>query len=70
MTDPKDRFRYVIRAEREAQGLNKIELARRAGISHSAIQYIESGERGTTLYTADALCRALGITFTIGAVEK
>jgi transcriptional regulator with XRE-family HTH domain len=50
----------VIRDAREAAGLSKRELARRAGTSPAAIVAYESGEREPTFRTLRRLIRAAG----------
>jgi transcriptional regulator with XRE-family HTH domain len=50
----------VIRQAREAAGLSKRELARRAGTSPAAIVAYESGDREPTFRTLRRLVRAAG----------
>jgi transcriptional regulator with XRE-family HTH domain len=50
----------VIRRAREAAGLSKRELARRAGTSPAAIVAYEAGEREPTFRTLRRLVRAAG----------
>ena len=50
----------VIRRSREAAGLSKRELARRAGTSPAAIVAYESGDREPTFRTLRRLVRAAG----------
>jgi hypothetical protein len=50
----------VIRRAREAAGLSKRELARRAGTSPAAIVAYEAGERDPTFRTLRRLLRAAG----------
>ena len=61
-----------MRAAREASGLTQTELARRAGVSHQAIGFIERDACNPRLDTlellADALC--IGLDEYIGRVVK
>lgn len=64
-------FSREIKLAREIAGLSMCELSRQAGIKHHAsIMWIERGH-GTSIPTAVALCRVLGISldrmFGIGA---
>lgn len=56
-------FAERMKAEREAQGLNKQELAQRADLSAtSVICYIESGRNTASLHTAAAVAGVLGVS--------
>jgi transcriptional regulator with XRE-family HTH domain len=46
---------------RTSAGLTQQELARRAGMDHSVIRRVESGERGPQLLTVFKLAAALGV---------
>jgi len=54
--------RGLVRREREARNWTQKELAREAGLSRSAVQKIETGERKPNLATAKKLARAFGIS--------
>lgn len=61
-----------IRRLREARGLTQTALARRSGVTHSAISRIEAGRapRSVRLDTAVQLARALDVTLdTIAGVD-
>jgi transcriptional regulator with XRE-family HTH domain len=51
----------ALKARRLALGLTLRELGARAGLSHSAIDFIERGERNTTIDTLEGLASALGV---------
>lgn len=50
----------LINSERVKRGMNKVELARRAGISFRQFQNIEKGEN-TTVKNLESLLRALDV---------
>lgn len=59
-----DQERMVIsrlRKEREKSRLSQLDLALKAGVSQTMVNYIENGERTPTLGTLIKLCNALGI---------
>jgi transcriptional regulator with XRE-family HTH domain len=58
----------LIRTAREAAGLSKRELARRAGTSPAAIVLYESGEREPTLPTLTRICESANARLAITAV--
>jgi transcriptional regulator with XRE-family HTH domain len=55
------RFAENLRKVRQARGWSQGELARRAHISQSLISGIESGNRGCTDRTMEALAAGLGV---------
>lgn len=60
-----DQERMVIsrlRKEREKSRLSQLDLALKAGVSQTMVNYIENGERTPTLGTLIKLCNALGIS--------
>jgi DNA-binding XRE family transcriptional regulator len=52
-------FFSVLRAERKKAGVTQVELARRLGITQSAVSKIERGERGLDVVEFVSLVRAL-----------
>lgn len=55
-------FAERLKAAREQAGITKAELARRSGLSKSAITQYESGNRqNISMYTASQIANALGI---------
>ncbi len=50
-----------LRKEREKARLSQFELAMKAGVSQTMINYIENGERTPTLTTLLKICNALEI---------
>ena len=54
--------RGLVRREREARNWTQKELAREAGLSRSAVQKIETGERKPNLATANKLARVFGVS--------
>lgn len=57
-----DRFSENIRYFREKRQISQEELAKRAGITQSAISLYEKGEITPKLIVADKIASALGIT--------
>lgn len=53
----------LIRAERGARGVGQAELARRVGISASALSQLERGVRGVSADTITRIWEALGVPF-------
>ena len=58
----------AIRTAREAAGLSKRELARRAGTSPAAIVAYESGDREPTLPTLTRICAGAGARLAVTVV--
>jgi transcriptional regulator with XRE-family HTH domain len=58
-----------LRAIRESRQLSLREVARVAGVSHSALVAIENGSRYPSLHTLERLAECLQITFIIGPTE-
>ena len=58
--DPK-RLGKLIKALRENAELTQEQLAKKAGVNHSYISLLETGQRMPTVKTADKLAAALGI---------
>ena len=59
------RFRTVLRALREQQGLSQLELAERADVSQGYISALEAGEKKNPgLDVLKRLARALGVPVT------
>lgn len=56
----------LIKEERVRQGLSLRELARKAGVSDSAIHNWEKGRNKLTVENADKILKALGLTISIG----
>jgi transcriptional regulator with XRE-family HTH domain len=63
-------FGADIRRERTAQRISQEELASRCGLNPRTIAKIEAGEIGIRSGTLDRIQRAIGCTFTNGAIEK
>lgn len=61
------RFGEFLKQERARQNISQGKLARMTGISHSSIHFYERCMKEPTVRKADALCRALGVTYTIGS---
>lgn len=57
---------------RQERGWSLEELAERAGLHRTSVGLIVRGERGITLATAAALCRALGVSLSsvVDAAER
>jgi transcriptional regulator with XRE-family HTH domain len=55
------RIGKLIKTLRENLELTQEQLAKRAGVNHSYISLLETGQRMPTVKTADKLCAALGI---------
>jgi transcriptional regulator with XRE-family HTH domain len=51
-------------ALRHERGWSQVELARRSGVAHSTINYLELGKRMPTIQTLRKLARAYGTTAT------
>ena len=64
MDDLSRAFAAEIRAERTAQKLTQVELAKRARLGESTVKRIESESRPADTQQLWKLCRALGITVT------
>lgn len=62
-TSTRERLGLVIRDQRLARGLSQAELARRVGISPSALSQIERGVRGPSGDTLMRLWEVLGVPF-------
>ena len=56
-------FGEMIKEAREARGFNYTQVARRANISPTGIPLIEGGIQRPTYEIAEALCKALGVTY-------
>ena len=56
-------FGETVKAAREAKGLMMCELAKKAGISGATVTYIERNAVGTTYEVAEAICKALEISY-------
>ena len=64
-------FLAWVRAELDRRGISQRALARQAGISHSVLSRLLSGEsQDMTLQTAAALTRALGERMTVEATHE
>ena len=50
-----------LKAIREQQGLSQAALGRRVGLTHQAVQKLESAHSRLSLSTAITLCRAMGV---------
>ena len=61
-----DRLARIIKAELEKQGLTAEEAARAARLPAKAFRSLLGRGHRPTVDRADELCRALGITMTIG----
>ncbi len=59
-----------IEQERKKQGISRYALAKKAGVTSQAILYWERGKRKISLENAEKICKALGISITIGAEEQ
>jgi transcriptional regulator with XRE-family HTH domain len=57
-----DSFSEVIQRAREAKGLSKAALARKAGLHQTYIGLLERGERSPNLDTAKSIADALGMS--------
>src|SRR5689334_5033182 len=55
-------FADKLRALREAAGISKYELAKRAGLSKQELSRLELGQREPSWATVQALAKALGVT--------
>ena len=56
-----DDFGARVRSLREARGLTRKELCRRAGIAPATLKDVENGRARTSISTAEALAEGLGI---------
>lgn len=56
-----------IRQRRKALGWSTVELARRAGVHHRTVEYVERGDRDPGLFTAQCILIALGLRVSISA---
>lgn len=56
----------LFREEREKQGLTRKQVAKRTGVTETAIYHWENELREISLKNADALAKALGIKLKIG----
>ena len=54
-------FGAVLLRLREAAGMSQYELAKRAGLTHQAISFLETGNRKPTWDTVQRLAMALGL---------
>lgn len=59
----------VVKRAREAAGLNRSQLAARAGVPASTVSRIESGQTDPTLGMVDRLLRAAGYSLDMGMVR-
>ena len=64
-----DRLKHLIRIELTHQGLSEAGAAREAGLPGSVFQSLLRLEKRPTIDRADELCRALGISMTIGVED-
>lgn len=69
--DYSDRFlvelRSAIRSRLASLGMTQVELAERLGVSQATIGKLLSDRTGMTLSTALRLCRAVGLSLTLGS---
>lgn len=56
------RIGKLIKALRENAELTQEQLAKKAGVNHSYISLLETGQRMPTVKTADKIAAALGVT--------
>lgn len=56
------RLGKLIKALRENAELTQEQLAKKAGVNHSYISLLETGQRMPTVKTADKIAAALGVT--------
>jgi transcriptional regulator with XRE-family HTH domain len=63
-------FGANVRRERTARRISQDELGARCGLHPRTIAKIEAGEIGIRSETLDRIQRAIGCTFTNGAIEK
>lgn len=59
-------FKELLKAKRTEKGLSMQKLAMLAGVSKAAIFQYERGGMEPTLKAANAICKVLGITITVG----
>ncbi len=59
-------FGELIRKERVKHGMTYRELAELTGCTVRSIQYWEKGKKSISLYNADKILKALGISMKIG----
>lgn len=64
LTDEDRAFAAEIQAERTAQGLTQIQLAKKARLAESTVKRIEAGAMQADSEQLSKLCRALGISIT------
>lgn len=64
LTDEDLAFAAEIQAERTAQGLTQVQLAKRARLSESTVKRIEAGAMQADSEQLSKLCRALGLSIT------
>jgi transcriptional regulator with XRE-family HTH domain len=64
----------TIRLYRKAIGLTQRELARRCGLSNTAINFVENGRTGLSFSAFERICNALGTSpafiFILNATKK
>jgi transcriptional regulator with XRE-family HTH domain len=65
--DVRERIGEQVRAERLAAGLSQVELARRIGVTPSALSQVERGRHGLSGETLTRLWATLGVPFGPGA---
>jgi transcriptional regulator with XRE-family HTH domain len=65
--DVRERIGAQVRAERIAAGLSQVELARRIGVTPSALSQVERGRHGLSGETLTRLWATLGVPFGPGA---
>lgn len=59
-------FASYIREAREKKYLSQYQLADIVGVHYMSIYNWENGKASITVYDAERVCAALGITFTLG----
>lgn len=59
-------FSETIKKARQEMGISLQELSKRTGITKQQLSNYETGKCQATLQKAGDVCRALGVTFTIG----
>lgn len=59
-------FKELLKAKRIENGMSMQKLAILAGVSKAAIFKYEKGDAEPTLKAANAICKALGVTITVG----